>query len=175
MKHLDVVVHAIEEKILVIRGHRVMLDFDLAEIYGISTKRLNEQVKRNSGRFPLDFCFRLTREESSKLGGDNRSQFATGSTKHRNTQYMPYAFTEHGALMAANILHSERAIQTSVFVVRAFVRIRELLLKHEDIRMKIKSLERRFNKKFSIVFSAIHELFDGPKRKFRVKGFNVRH
>jgi ORF6N domain len=172
MKSTSVSVHAIERKIFLIRGHKVILDSHLAQLYNVPTKRLNEQVKRNTNRFPEDFVFRLTEDELTELSGvANRSQIATGSQKHRDRRFLPFVFTEHGCLMAANVLHSDQAVQMSVYVVRAFLRLREMMSTHKDLQMKIKALERRFNTKFSIVFDAINTLFDGPKRKFRVKGF----
>jgi hypothetical protein len=112
-------VERIEKAIFFIRGEKVMLDRDLAKLYGVTTKRFNEQVKRNRRRFPEDFMFQLTSEES-KLTQSSRSQFAT-LKRGQNTKYLPYAFTEHGSIMAANVLNSERAVQASVQVVRAFV------------------------------------------------------
>ena len=106
----------IERSILVLRGHKVLLDAELAALYGVTTKRLNEQVKRNRERFPDDFMFRLPPVELDSL---NRSQFATGSQRHRDPRFVPYAFTEHGAIMAANVLASPRAIEMSVHVARA--------------------------------------------------------
>ena len=108
---------SIETFIYTIRGQKVILDADLARIYGVTTKRLNEQVKRNIKRFPFDFMFEVMPEE---LNDVNRSQFATGSQKHRDPKFLPYAFTEHGAIMVANVLNSPSAVEMSVFVVRAF-------------------------------------------------------
>ena len=119
----------IERRILLIRGHKVLLDADLAVLYGVSTKRFNEQVRRNSARFPEDFMFRLSAEEWAVL----RSQLATlerGRGRHR--KYLPFVFTEHGAIMAATILNSSRATQVSVYVVRAFVHLREFLASHDQ-------------------------------------------
>lgn len=116
-----------------IRGQRVMLDSDLAKIYGVPTFRLNEAIKRNRHRFPADFMFRLTRSESERLKSQiaiakkHSSQFAMSSAKHRGAAYRPYAFTEHGAIMVANVLRSRRAVRMSVFVIRAFVKMREQL------------------------------------------------
>ncbi len=112
----DAVLPAIAQRIVVLRGCKVMLDADLAELYGVQTKRLNEQVKRNAERFPEDFMFRLT---LSEVDGLNRSQIATGSSKHRDPRFPPFAFTEHGALMAASVLDSPRAVEASLYVVRA--------------------------------------------------------
>jgi hypothetical protein len=115
-------VEQITHSILVFRGHKVLLDSDLAELYGVPTKALNQAVKRNVERFPEDFMFRLSQAEAEAL---NRSQLVTGSQKHRDPRFPPYAFTEHGAMMAAMILNSPRAVETSVYVVRAFVKLRE--------------------------------------------------
>ena len=145
----------IEQAIYLIRGQRVMLDSDLAAFYGVSTIRLNEQVKRNRDRFPADFTFQLTAEEYAAL----RSQFAisnssgsepgkTGTaTPHGGRggrRYLPFVFTEHGAIMAASVLHSERAVQVSLLVVRAFVRLRQILSEHRDLARRIEALEREF-------------------------------
>lgn len=128
----------IERRIFLVRGHKVILDADLAELYGVTTKRLNEQIKRNLGRFPPDFMFRLSRADRDEL---MRSQFATASK--RNIRYAPYAFTEHGAIMAANVLNSHRAVEMSVLVVRAFVRLRQLLSINREVAGKLAELERR--------------------------------
>ena len=123
-------VESISLSIATLRDQRVILDADLAAIYGVETKRLNEQIKRNAARFPQDFMFQLTAEESESL----RSQFATlktGRGQHR--KYQPYVFTEHGAIMAAMVLNSPRAVEVSVYVVRAFVRLRQAATLHEDL------------------------------------------
>jgi len=127
-------VEDITRAILVLRGHRVIVDADLAALYGVTTKRLNEQVKRNGQRFPDDFMFRLTGTEVAVL---NRSQFATGSQKHRDPRFPPFAFTEHGAIMAATILNSSRAVEMSLYVVRAFVKLRELLISNRELAQKL--------------------------------------
>lgn len=145
----------IEKSILLIRGHKVMLDADLAKLYGVPVRRLNEQVKRNADRFPVDFLFRLTAEEVDAL----RSQTATlkrGRGQHR--KYLPYAFTEHGALMAANVLRSRRAVEVSVLVVRAFVRLRELAGSHADLAGRLDELERKTDVRFRAVFVTIRKL-----------------
>ena len=145
----------LEPLIVAIRGHRVVLDADLARLYGVDTKRFNEAFKRNRDRFPADFAFQLTAEEFAELRSqiatssshppdsleDNRSQFATGS--HGGRRYLPWAFTEHGALMAANILRSERAVQMSVFVVRAFVRLREEVAANTSVLARLAEIERK--------------------------------
>lgn len=124
--------------IVVLRGEKVLLDADLARLYGVSTRRLNEQVKRNSARFPADFAFRLTNQELRLL----MSQFAT-SKGRGGVRKRPMAFTEHGALMAASVLNIRRAIQVSVFVVRAFVRLREALSTHKNLARKLEELEKK--------------------------------
>ena len=129
----------VDSKILVLRGQKVILDSDLAELYGVSVKRLNQQVTRNSKRFPSDFLFRLSRAEHENL----RLQIATSSSKHGGRRYAPVAFTEHGAIMAATVLNSKRAIEMSIFVVRAFVRMREALVANQQIVTKLSEIERR--------------------------------
>jgi len=139
----------IERLIITCRGTKVILDETLAGIYGVTTKRLNEQVKRNSARFPEDFCFQLTREELSSI----RSQFATAVK--RNVRYTPYAFTEHGAIMAANVLNSSRAVQMSVFVVRAFIKMRTTLGDTRDLARKLAKLEKELKDQLGVHESAI--------------------
>ena len=165
----------IENRIYLIRDQKVILDVHLAELYGVTTKRLNEQVKRNSDRFPEDFAFRLTPEEwknfKSYLNDVNRSQFATGSQKHRDPRFLPWVFTEHGAIMAANVLNSKQAVSMSVYVVRAFVRLRQLLASHKELARKIDELENKYNSQFKIVFDAIRQLMSPPEKKKRKIGF----
>lgn len=133
-------VERVTDRILVLRGQRVILDADLAKLYGVTTKRLNEQVRRNISRFPDDFMFRLNRAEAEGL---NRSQYATGSQKHRDPGHPPLVFTEHGAIMAASVLNTPRAVAASLFVVRAFVRLREMLATHKELAVKVSELEHR--------------------------------
>jgi len=146
----------IESKILMVRGCRVMLDADLAAIYQVGTKRLNEQVKRNKSRFPEDFMFQLTGEEAENLPKLMRSQIATASK--RNVRYSPYVFTEHGAVMLASVLQSRVAVEASILVVRAFVRLHTLLAAHKELARKVEDMERRYDKRFHAVFEAIREL-----------------
>jgi hypothetical protein len=167
----------IASAILVLRGHRVLLDAELAALYGVTTKRLNEQVKRNVARFPADFIFRLTKTETVAL---NRSQNATGSQKHRDPRFSPYAFTEHGAIMAATILSSPRAIEMSVYVVRAFVQLREMLASNRELARSFAQLETRLDKKLTIhdeaiaaILSAIRQLMHPPVPKRRPIGFTA--
>lgn len=132
---------SVDSRILVVRQQKVILDTDLAELYGVPVKRLNEQVKRNRERFPSDFMFQLTTEELESL----RSQNATSKGGRGGRRYAPYAFTEHGAIMAATVLNSERAVEMSLFVVRAFVRLREMLATNEKLAAKIDELEQRLD------------------------------
>jgi hypothetical protein len=132
---------SVESRIFVAREQKVILDSDLAALYGVPVKRLNEQVKRNRERFPEDFVFQLSAQESEML----RSQFATSKSAHGGRRYAPYAFTEHGAIMAATVLNSERAVEMSVFVVRAFVRLREMLSANHELATKIDELESRLD------------------------------
>ena len=132
---------SVDSRILVVRQQKVILDTDLAELYGVPVKRLNEQVKRNRERFPSDFMFQLTAIELESL----RSQNATSKGGRGGRRYTPYAFTEHGAIMAATVLNSEQAVEMSVFVVRAFVRLREMLATNEKLAAKIDELEQRLD------------------------------
>jgi hypothetical protein len=148
-KKADRALIPIERLIIMCRGTKVILDETLAGIYGVTTKRLNEQVKRNSARFPEDFCFQITREELGSI----RSQFATAVK--RNVRYTPYAFTEHGAIMAANVLNSPRAVQMSVFVVRAFIKMRTALGDTRDLARKLAKLEKELKDRLGVHESAI--------------------
>lgn len=143
----------IDRAILIIRGQKVMIDSDLAELFGVRTKRLNEQVKRNINRFPKDFMFQLTTKEKQELVAscDHLERL-----KHSGTN--PYAFTEHGTIMLANVLNTPTAVETSVLIVRAFVKLRELLSTHKDLERKILELESKYDKQFELIFKAIREL-----------------
>jgi len=132
---------AVESRILFFRHQRIILDADLAQLYGVTVKRLNQQVARNQERFPSDFTFQLNSKEYESL----RLQFATSNKRRGGRRYLPYAFTEHGAIMAATVLNSERAVQMSVFVVRAFVRLREMLATNQQLASKIDELEQRLD------------------------------
>jgi hypothetical protein len=156
----------IEDRILVVRGHRVMLDADLAEVYGVKTRALNQAVKRNAERFPADFAFRLTVAEKTELVTDC-DRFA----RLKHSTVSPLAFTEHGAIMAANVLNSSRAIEGSVNVVRAFVRMREALISHRDLARRLNALERKYDAQFKVVFDAIRALMEPPKTPRRKIGF----
>lgn len=160
----------ISQRILFVRGHKAMLDAELARLYGVPTKRLNEQVKRNRERFPEDFMFQLTVEEFDGL----RSQSATSSSAHGGRRSLPYAFTEHGAIMAATVLNSPKAIEMSVFVVRAFVRLRETLSTHKELAAKLETLERKVgshDQAIAGLIDAIRQLMAPPEAKKRSIGF----
>jgi phage regulator Rha-like protein len=169
-KQITVLAKRTESKIRLIRGQRVILDADLAELYGVSAKQLNQQVKRNARRFPDDFMFQLSAEELANL----RSQIVTSSSSHGGRRYLPYAFTEHGAIMAASILNSERADEMSLFVVRAFIRMREALAANQLIIAKLSELERRVEGHDSDIqelIEAIRELMKPPPATNRRIGF----
>jgi ORF6N domain len=175
-------ISSIESAIYLLRGQRVMLDSDLAAIYGVSTRQLNQQLKRNRSRFPDDFAFQLSTEEFRNL----KSQIATSSlmsqfvtsSGHGGRRKLPWAFTEHGALMLASVLNSEVAVQASVRVVRAFVKLREMVAANAQLAAKLEELERRFDshdEAIANLFAALKQLLeptDAPKR--REIGFHVR-
>jgi hypothetical protein len=163
--------------ILPMRGRRVILDYDLARVYGVTTKRLNEQVKRNLARFPADFMYRLNAEELLVV---NRSQIATGSQRHRNLSVPPNAFTEHGAIMAATVLNSPRAIEMSLYVVRAFVKLREALASNKELASRLDELETRLGNKIvghdraiAEILAAIRQLMAPVAPQKRSIGFTA--
>ncbi len=176
----------IESRILLVRGQKVMLDADLADIYGIPTKSLNQAVKRNVERFPNDFAFQLNASEAARLRSQfmtsnvhrsdstkdsrNRSQTGTGSQMHRDPRVHPWVFTEHGALMAASVLRSRQAVQMSVHVVRAFVRLREMVAANKELAKKLDELDRRVShhdEAITSIVKAIRELATPPEPKPR--------
>ncbi len=161
----------VQDLIFTVRDERVILDADLAALYGVETKRLNEQVRRNAERFPDDFAFRLTREELTEL----RSQNAT--FRRRHYRYLPYAFTEHGSIMAANILISRKAVDMSVFVVRAFVRIRQELLSRMELEKRLDQIEKILlvhDDSLKDLYQKIRPLLLPPEKKGKRKlGFQV--
>ena len=162
----------VESRILVLRGHRVILDADLAELYGVQVRHLNQQVKRNAKRFPLAFRFQLSAREFKIL----RSQNVISSEGHGGARYRPYAFTEHGAIMAATVLNSERAIEMSVFVVRAFVRMRRAIAANRHILAKLAEVERRLESHDADIqdlMDAIRELINPPDPPRRRIGFEA--
>ena len=165
-------VDTLAARIHLVRGQKVMLDADLAELYGVPTKRFNEQVKRNIERFPVDFMFQLTNDEHESL----RSQFATSNAGRGGRRYAPYAFTEHGAIMAATILNSPKAIEMSVFIVRAFVQLREMLSTHQELAAKLEELDRKVSshdQAIARLIDAIRQLMTPPSQKKRGIGFTA--
>ena len=162
----------VESRILVLRGQKVILDADLAELYGVRVRHLNQQVKRNAKRFPLAFRFQLSAQEFKIL----RSQNVISSEGHGGTRYRPYAFTEHGVIMAATVLNSERAIEMSVFVVQAFVRMRRALATNRNVLAKLAEVERRLeahDTDIQDLMDAIRELISPPDPPRRRIGFEA--
>ena len=174
MSKASVAVETITKRIQVVRGLRILLDADLAALYGVPTKRFNEAVKRNAAKFPSEFMFRLTEEEFAFL----RSQNATSNTGRGGRRYLPHGFTEYGALMAATILNSPRAVEVSVYVVRAFVQLRELLANSKELAHRLNDLEKHIEAKFANqeaaiadILSAIRQLVNPPDPPRRRIGF----
>ena len=165
-------VGSIQQRILLVRGEKVIVDAYLAEFYGVETRRLNEQVKRNFGRFPEDFMFQLTAEEKSEVIA-NCDHLA----KLKFSKAMPHAFTEHGAIMAASVLNSPRAIEVSVFVVRAFVTLRRVIGEHKELARKVAEIERRLadhDQEILVLFRAIKDLIKPePPPERRQIGFHA--
>ena len=160
----------IHQAVRFLRGHRVMLDADLANLYAVPTKVLNQAVKRNRARFPEDFMFQLTLEEADSL----RSQIVTlkaGRGKH--PKYRPYVFTEQGVAMLSSVLRSERAIQVNIAIVRAFVRLREIIGSNKVLARRLAELEKKYDAQFRVVFDAIRELMEEPKQKSGRIGFKT--
>lgn len=163
----------VESLIFEVRGERVIIDSDLASIYAVTTRRLNEQVRRNIDRFPEDFAFRLTREELTYL----KSQNATSSSRHGGRRKLPFVFTEHGAIMAATVLNSGRAVQMSVYVVRAFVELRRSLAGHKELAQKLQELEcevESHDVEIHSIIEAIRKLMSVPEKPKRQIGFVVK-
>jgi hypothetical protein len=156
----------IATKIFVIRGKRVMLDSDLAILYEVKTKRLNEQVIRNKKRFPEDFMFQLTEEETNFL----RSQNAT--SKRGGRRYLPYVFTQEGVAMLSSVLNSERAIMVNIQIMRTFAQFRHLLLTHKDLKRKLEEMEKKYDSQFKMVFDALKKLLEPPVEERRKIGFH---
>lgn len=158
------VAEAIASRILMLRGERVLLDADLAELYGVETKTLNRAVRRHRDRFPHDFMFQLTGEEAGNL----RYQIGTSSWGGR--RYLPLAFTEQGVAMLSSVLHSKRAVMVNIEVMRAFVRLRRILATNADLARKLEALEKRYDAQFRAVFDAIRQLMAPPEpsRKRRI-------
>jgi len=162
----------VESRILFIRGRKVLLDSDLADLYRVTVKRLNQQIKRNADRFPEDFMFRLTSAENIVL----RSQIATSNGTRGGRRYLPFVFTEHGAIMAAAVLNSPRAVEMSIFVVRAFVRLNEMLASNRELAAKVMELDRRLkthDAAINHIVAAIKRLMKPSARRIPQIGFRT--
>jgi len=159
-------INRIESKIFQIRGKKVMLDCDLAEMYGVETKYLTRQVRRNIARFPEDFMFRLNQNEFL------RCQFVT--SKRGGRRYLPYVFTEQGVAMLSSVLNSDRAILVNIHIMCAFVNLRRMALHYVGLQRKIDEMEKKYDKQFKVVFETLRKLFEPPKEEKRISGFSPR-
>ena len=178
----------VAQLVFFLRGEKVMLDADLAMLYGVRPKALNQAVKRNIERFPADFCFQLTAKEwahlKSRISGttfqaaDNKapaqnwSQFVTSSMRHRGATYRPYAFTEQGVAMLSSVLRSKRAVEVNIAIMRTFVQLRRLMDTNLDLARKIETLEKKYDEKFATVFEAIKQLISTPEPPRKQIGFH---
>jgi len=156
---------SIETKIIFIRGKKVMLDRDLAQLYGVTTSNLNKAVRRNIERFPEDFMFQLSKEEFENL------KFHFGTSSWGGTRKLPYAFTENGVAMLSSVLNSDRAIKVNIQIMRTFTKLREMLMTHKDLKKKIEAMEEKYDYQFKIVFDAIKELLEPPIKTKKKIGF----
>jgi hypothetical protein len=160
----------INHKIFFVRSTRVMLDADLAQLYGVATKNLNKAVKRNASRFPSDFMFQLSSKDLQSL----RFQFGTSKPGRGGRRFAPYAFTEQGVAMLSSVLRSARAVQVNVAIMRTFVRLREMLATHEELRRKIDVMEKRYDARFQAVFETIRQMLETPIPAKKPIGFHAR-
>lgn len=160
-------INVVQEKILLMRGRKVMLDADLAALYGVPTKALMQAVKRNAARFPSDFVFQLTRAECALL----RSQIVTFTILNR--KYLPYCFTEQGVAMLSSVLRSDRAIQVNIAIMRAFVHLRDMIAGNAALRRRLDELEKKYDAQFKVVFDALRALMTTPEKPRRRIGFHV--
>lgn len=164
-------IERIEQRIILIRGQKVMLDCDLAELYGIETKVLKQAVRRNMERFPGDFMFVLDRDEFAVL----RSQTVTSKPEERGgSRYLPMVFTEQGVAMLSSVLKSKSAVQVNIAIMRTFVRLRKMLESHRELALKLEELEAKYDEQFRVVFDALRELMKPPEPKKNPMGFRVR-
>jgi len=171
MENLIVPSEIIENRIFLIRGKKAMFDRDLARLYGVPAKVLNQTVRRNIARFPDDFMFQLTKEESDNF---SRSQFVT-LKRGQNIKYQPYVFTEQGVVMLSSVLKSEQAIRVNIQIMRTFTKIREMIISNKVLREKIEAMERRNNNKFKVIFDVIKRLVDKDKiEPVKIIGFADR-
>lgn len=157
----------VANKIVLVRGQKVMLDFHLAELYGVETKALKRAVKRNQDRFPEDFCFQLSTEEFDNL------RYHFGASSWGGTRYPPFAFTEQGVAMLSSVLRSRQAVLVNIAIMRAFVQLRELLATNKELARKLEELERKYDKQFAVVFDAIRKLMQPPDHSKRQIGFRA--
>ncbi len=165
MKESVVIREIIEERIFLLRGNKIMLDFHLAELYGTETKIIKRAVKRNKLRFPEDFCFELTQKEWENL----RYQF--GTSKWGGIRYIPFAFTEQGVSMLSSVLRTKKAVQINIQIMRTFVQLRKIIALHKELSEKLEQLEKRHDTQFKIVFDALRELMNPPEKPKRRIGF----
>jgi ORF6N domain-containing protein len=166
----------IEDTILLIRGKRVILDHDLATLYGVSTRALNQAAKRNLDRFPEDFMFQLTKAETDewqRLKPLRSQNVILKNARGTHRKYQPYAFTEHGILMLSSVLKSQRAVQVNIQIMRTFVRLRQMLASHDSLIERLDELEENYDAKFKVVFSAIRQLMNPRARKRKPIGFRL--
>jgi len=163
-------IESIVSKIIFLRGEKVLLDRDLAELYSVETKVLKQAVRRNIRRFPDDFMFELTKEEFE----DWRSQFVTSNRDKMGLRYKPMAFTEQGVAMLSSVLNSNRAIEVNIAIMRAFVQLRKMISSHADLERKLVALEKKYDQQFRVVFDAIRALMAPPERPKKKIGFEVK-
>jgi len=168
-KGVPVPIQRIEGAIVLIRGQRVMLDTDLAALYGVSTKALNQAVKRNEGRFPLDFMFRLTKKEKDELV-TNCDRFQ----RLKHSSALPRVFTEQGVAMLSSVLNSDQAINVNIEIMRTFVRLRQMSTAHKDLERKLSALEKKYDRQFKVIFDAIRALMKPPEKPRKKIGFEVK-
>ncbi len=169
-KNIAIPLERIQQSIYMIRGQKVILDRDLAQLYGVATKRLKEQVRRNADRFPEDFMFVLDSEEFAIW----RSQIATSKSDRKGLRYPPMAFTEQGVAMLSAVLHSQRAIEVNIAIMRTFVKLRQMLESHEQLARKLANLENRYDEQLQLIFEVLGELMSEPTDKKKQIGFHVK-
>ena len=168
----EVLAVQVERRIYLIRGEKVILDYDLAELYGVETRSLNQAERRNSDRFPSDFMFQLVKEEADSLYGLRSQSVILKQGQHR--KYLPYVFTEQGVAMLSSVLRSPRAVQVNIAIMRTFVRLREMLLSNTDLARKLDAMEKKYDAQFRVVFDAIRELMIPPEAPKPQIGFQPR-
>lgn len=177
MRNQDIIpIERIENKIYLIRDKKVMLDADLSNLYGVDTKVLNQAVKRNIERFPEDFMFQISEEEyaclrSQIVTSNDESQVNISKSGRGGRRYLPFAFTEQGVAMLSSVLRSKRAVSVNIQIMRAFVRLREILISHKELARKLENLENKYDAQFKVVFDAIRQLMIPPQRPIRKIGF----